>query len=182
MADHSETMNGRRRGRWRIAAWSVAALLLLAPLVAMGFTDEVDWTLADFVFAGALIGGAGLVLELAVRTTPNSACRAAIGCALAAAFLIIWANGAVGMIGDEDNPYNLYFGAAIAVALAGAALVRFRAPGMALAMTAAAIVQVCVAAGGYVADPRGAMLGSAMAGLWLVSAWLFRRAGRPSSR
>ena len=42
--------NGERRGSvWRIAAWGLAGLILLLPLVAMQFTDEVEWTASDFV-------------------------------------------------------------------------------------------------------------------------------------
>jgi hypothetical protein len=39
------------------------AFILLVPLVAMQFTDEVDWGVADFVAAGVLLGGAGLLLQ-----------------------------------------------------------------------------------------------------------------------
>src|SRR4051794_6865924 len=95
----------RRGSRWRLAGWSLAAGLLLLPLVAMHFTKEVNWTVFDFLFAGLLIGGVGLVLEVAVRMTRNPFYRMAVAAALAASFLTIWVNGAVGMIGSEDNPY-----------------------------------------------------------------------------
>ena len=85
----------------RVTLWSLAALL--SPLVAMQFTDEVRWDAADFIFAGILIGSVGVAYELAVRMTGNSAYRAGAGFALAATFLTVWANGAVGMIGNEDN-------------------------------------------------------------------------------
>jgi hypothetical protein len=162
----------------RIALWGLAGLLLLAPLLAMRFTDEVKWTPSDFVFAGIVFGTIGLVAELTVRSTRSWASRAAAGFALAAAFVIVWANGAVGMIGPEDNPYNLYFYGAIAAAFAGAGVARFRPGGMALAMAAAAAVQAGVALGGLSADPRGAAVSAAFAGLWLVSAGLFRKAAR----
>ena len=45
----------------------VTTVILLLPLVAMQFTDEVNWGVFDFVFAGALLGGTGLLLELAVE-------------------------------------------------------------------------------------------------------------------
>ena len=80
---------------WRITAWAIAALLLLLPLFAMQFTDEVDWTAFDFVFMGVLLGGVGLALELVVRKTRNAAYRTAAGVALATSFLLIWINGAV---------------------------------------------------------------------------------------
>lgn len=162
--------------RWRMAAWSAAALLMLAPLVAMQLTDEVRWTASDFVFAAVLIGGVGLVFELAVRTTRNLAYRGGVGVALAVAFLTIWINGAVGMIGSEENPYNLLFLGVVAVAFVGALGARFRAGGSARAMAVAALAQACVGLGGLSADLRGGMLSTAFAALWLLSAALFRRA------
>ncbi|HEX2764684.1 MAG TPA: hypothetical protein VHM92_12690 [Allosphingosinicella sp.] len=175
----------QRKGRGsivRTALWSLAALLLLAPVVAMRFTDEVNWTASDFLFAGIVFGTIGLVAELIVRRSGSVAYRAAAGFALAAAFVIVWANGAVGMIGDEGNAYNLWFYAAILVALAGALAARMRASGMALATLAAGIVQVGVALGGLSADPQGAWISAAFASLWLVSAALFLSADRERVR
>lgn len=53
------------------------AFILLLPLVAMRLTDEVDWGVFDFVFAGALLAGTGLLLELAARKPRTIAYRAA---------------------------------------------------------------------------------------------------------
>jgi len=180
MANGADDGRGRRGGRWRIAGWGIAALVLLLPLVAMQFTDEVDWDETDFIFAGVLIGAVGGAYELTVRMSRSWAYRAGAAAALAAAFLIVWANGAVGMIGDEDNPYNLLFLGVIVLALAGAIAARFRAAGMALAMAAAAVAQAAVAVGGLSADPRGAVLSTAFAGLWLLAAALFRAAREPA--
>jgi hypothetical protein len=171
-------IEGRRGFPWRIAAWGTAALLLLLPLVAMQFSDEVVWTGFDFAFAGAMIGGVGLLFEMTVRMARNNAYRSAIGFALAAAFLIVWANGAVGMIGNEDNPYNLLFIAVIGLALIGAIAARFRPAGMALAMTAAAVAHGGVAIVGMFADARGGAVSLVFAGFWLLSAALFRKAAR----
>ena len=57
------------------------AFILILPLVAMQFTDEVVWDLADFIVAGALLVGTGLTFELAARMTGNTAYRAAVGLA-----------------------------------------------------------------------------------------------------
>ena len=181
MASNADDRGAGRGSPWRIAAWGTAALLLLLPLVAMQFTDEVSWTGFDFIFAGIMLGSVGLVFELTVRMSRNYAYRAGVGFALAAAFLIVWATGAVGMIGDEGNPYNLLFGGAILVALAGAAVARLRPAGMALAMIAAAVAHAAVALGGLVADPRGAVVSLVFAAPWLLSAWLFRKAAREQS-
>ena len=63
------------------------AVVLSLPLVAMQFTDEVVWSFADFVLAGALLTALGVTLELAVRKAGNLATAiviAALGVASAA--------------------------------------------------------------------------------------------------
>jgi hypothetical protein len=160
-----------------MVAWSAAAVVLLLPLVAMQVTDEVDWDLADFLFAGALLLAAGVGYELVVRRTSDRAYRAAAAVALGAAFLLVWANAAVGVIGSEDNPANLMYWGVPAVAIAGALVARLRAAGMALVMVATAAAQVLV-------DVIAVVSGMGFAGpvtlffaaLWLLSGWLFRKA------
>jgi hypothetical protein len=181
MANAGEKRAERSASPWRIAGWSFAAVLLLLPAVAMRFTSEVNWTMLDFVFASVMIGGVGLGFELAVRMSRNAAYRSGAAFALAAAFVIVWANAAVGMIGEEGNPYNLLFLGVIGLALARAAAARFRASGMALAAAGAGIAQIAVAAGGAATDPRGALLSAALASPWLVSAALFRKASRQTA-
>ena len=69
--------------------------VLLLPLLAMQFTDEVAWTLLDFVTAGTLVFGAGLVLVLTARTMPKY--RAITGIAVMVALIYVWAELAVGI-------------------------------------------------------------------------------------
>jgi peptidoglycan/LPS O-acetylase OafA/YrhL len=136
MTGNVENGGGRHGSRWRIAAWAVAALLLLLPLVAMQFSDEMNWGVGDFVFAGALVLGTGITYELAVRKTGSRAYRAAVAVALAAAFMLIWFNAAVGVIGSEDDPANLLYGGVLAIGIIGAILARFQPQGMARALLA----------------------------------------------
>lgn len=186
MAGDAGSAGGRRGSFWRIAAWSTATALVLLPLFAMQVTDEVDWGLADFVFAGALVVGVGVTYELAAKFARNSAYRAAVAVALAATFLLIWANAAVGIIGSEDNPANLMYGGVLAVGIVGAIIARFQPFGTARALVATALAQALVAViailGGLGLPASGPLelmgLNGFFIALWLISAWLFRRAAR----
>jgi hypothetical protein len=75
------------------------AALLMVPLVAMQFTDEVVWTLLDFAVAGALLGGTGLMYVVATRNARQLRRKAVIGLLLAIALIVIWLELAVGLFG-----------------------------------------------------------------------------------
>ncbi|MBT2559101.1 hypothetical protein J7E24_15025 [Hymenobacter sp. ISL-91] len=122
----------------------ITAGLLLIPFVAMRFTREVQWDLFDFAFAGVLLFGTGLAFELVAGRGGSTAYRVGVGMALAAALLLVWVNGAVGIIGSENNPANLLYGGVLLVALVGAAVSRLRARGLARTMLAAALAQFLV--------------------------------------
>lgn len=186
MTGHVDDDNTRTGSRWRLAGWSAAGLILLLPLVAMQFTDSVNWSGADFAFASVLLIGTGITFELAVRRTGDTAYRAAVGVALGAAFLLIWLNAAVGLIGSEDHPANVMYGGVLAVGIIGAVIARFRPRGMARALVATALAQVLVAAialvGGFgmPESPPAEILGlnAFFVALFAVSAWLFWKAAR----
>lgn len=72
--------------------------ILAVPLVAMQFTHEVHWTLLDFAVAATLLIATGLVFELAVRRIGNPRLRLAGAAALGLAFLLVWAQLAVGIV------------------------------------------------------------------------------------
>jgi hypothetical protein len=177
-----QTHSGARRTPWRIIGWSIPAVLLVIPLVA-GF----PWTPLDYVFAAVLFGLVGLCIELGVRSSTNTAYRIGVGLAVLASFLLLWLNAAVGIIGNEDLDANMLFLGVIAVALGGSFVARFRAVGMSRAMVLAAVAQVIVpfAAYAFALAPLEPLLRREVpvlttffTGVWLLSAWLFRRAGR----
>ena len=76
-----------------------SALILLIPLIAMQFTDEVNWTLADFLIAGVLLISTGLLIEFANRKISKSNYKIAIYIVIVVAFLMVWAELAVGVFG-----------------------------------------------------------------------------------
>ncbi|MDQ2695792.1 MAG: hypothetical protein M3Z21_10530, partial [Pseudomonadota bacterium] len=65
MTGNPENGGGRRGSRWRIAVWGTAAFLLLLPLAAMQFTNEVNWDETDFIVFGAMLAVACGTCELA---------------------------------------------------------------------------------------------------------------------
>lgn len=138
------------------------SVLLLIPLTAMQFTDEVVWTLSDFVVAGTLLFGTGLAYILvtrilAPRMGDDIVYRFAVGFALFTGLFLVWSNLAVGIIGSEDNPINLFYFGVIVVGIIGAFSARFKPKGLSFTMCGMAITQALITAvalvGGFYQSP-----------------------------
>jgi len=78
---------------------TAVAILLFIPFIAMQFTDEVSWTIFDFVVMGVLLLSTGLLCELTIRKVTRIKHRIVLCIVILAAFLIIWAELAVGIFG-----------------------------------------------------------------------------------
>jgi hypothetical protein len=163
------------------------ALILLVPLLAMQFTDQVVWTPLDFAVAGALLFGTGFMYRLAARNASNFAYRAALGVALGAALFLVWASLAVGVIGVEGDPADLMYVGVIAVGIIGGIVARLRPYGMARALLATALAQALVVVIALIAgkqhSPDSSMreilgVNAMFIVLFLGSAWLFRYSAR----
>lgn len=77
----------------------IVALLLVIPLIAMQFTDEVSWTIFDFIVMGILLLSTGFLCELTIKKVTKVKHRILLCIVILAAFLIIWAELAVGIFG-----------------------------------------------------------------------------------
>jgi len=169
---------------WRTAVWGGAAALMLAPAAATRMTDEMAWDSADFILFGIMLALACGAWELAMRKTKSWTYAGGAIVAVGAALLLFLVNGAVGLIGSEDDPVNLLFSGIVTLALGGAIVVRFQALGLArvMAVTAAAQAGTAMLALLIVPDVRGFVFATAMfVPLWLLSAWLFAKAERASA-
>jgi hypothetical protein len=149
-------------------------------LLAVPWLANFPWTLSDFIVMGVMFAITGVTIELAVRSSTDWAHRLAALVAILAGFLTVWVNLAVGMIGSDDNPYNLWFGGVLAIAISAALLTRSSAT-MAGMMVVTALAQAAVSIFGFSTDLRGGVLSLAFAGLWLLSAGLFWMAPRQDS-
>ena len=190
MANDVSIGSPRRGNLWRILGWGSAASLILLPLVAMQFTNEVNWTGSDFVFAIIMFGSVGLALELAVRRG-SRAYTIAAGLALLVSFLSFWFTGAVGIIGNENEDSNALFLGVVAIALAGSVIALFRPAGMAVAMAVAAVAQALVPIiAAVIGDskqsaiwaPEVIILTLVFTAMWLGSARLFRSVAQAGTR
>lgn len=120
---------------------AVTLAILLIPLVAMQYTNEVVWTVSDFIFAGTMLFGTGLSYKLITMKASSFSYKLAVGLALFSGLFLLWANLAVGLIGSEDNPFNLVYFVVLAVGLIGSTLARFRSKGLMWTLYAMAISQ-----------------------------------------
>lgn len=167
-------------GRWyRLPVWIGSAALMLLPVMILRALDQTSWDQGDAVFLAILAGGVGIAYEMAVRVSDRRAYAAGFALAVAATLLQAWINLAVGIIGSENNPANWIYAAVLVVALAATLFARFRPLGMSWAMVAAAAAQlmafvVALTAGFGFTGP----ITTFFTALWLLSAWLFRRAAR----
>jgi hypothetical protein len=176
------TMLARNPYRSVVGVALTTAFILLIPLLAAW-----PWSLADFVIAGVLIFGTGLTYVLVARKAGNIAYRSAVGVALAAAFLLVWINLAVGIIGDSGDPANSMYIGVLAFGIGGSIVARFRPHEMARVLFATALAQASVAVIALIfglgsGSPPGVLgilaLNGFFVALFVGSAMLFRYAAR----
>ena len=77
----------------------ISLILLLIPLIAMHFTDEVNWTITDFIIAGGLLFGAVLISEIVLRKIKNKNYKVGLLVAIIIILTLIWIELAVGIFG-----------------------------------------------------------------------------------
>ena len=174
----------------RIAGWSGGVLLLLLPLVAMQFSEAVLWTAGDFLIASAIIGAAGLAAEGLLRASRDWGYRIAAALTVVGGFALVFASGAVGVVGAESHPANLAYPALMLALLCAGVLARGRAGAMSRVAAAGAaglvLIATVVAATGVavwgegLGDALAVTFGFALA--FLIAAALFRAAAGRARR
>jgi hypothetical protein len=79
---------------------STILLLLLIPLIAMQFSNEINWSIMDFLVAGVLLFGTGLTIEFVFRKVKSRKNRILICVFILLLFLLLWIELAVGVFGS----------------------------------------------------------------------------------
>ncbi len=166
---------------WRAARWIGALALLLTPLVMMQVSEGWHWTAGSFLLAGIVIGGIGLLYELAERASESRAYRAGAAIALITSFLTLWTT----IVRDHGNGIGFFM--LIMAAAVGGFSAWFRPAGMARTMFGIAIMQALLStaiatapstAGIPDASFKFLLSGGFFTALWLASATFFRAAGK----
>ncbi len=164
---------------WRIARWTAALALLFTPAVMMRVSNEWHWSIGSFVVAGVMIGGVGLLYELAEKASGSRAYRAGVAIVLVTSFLTVWTT----IVRDDGN--GIGFLLLVVTAAVGAFAAWFRPAGMARAMLGVAVMQalvgIAVATAPVTASgPDGSFRALVFSGffvvLWLMAALCFRAA------
>ena len=83
----------------KIKILRTVGLLLMIPLIAMQLTDEVKWSLFDFIIMGAMLSITGLVGEVILKKVKKSKHRLILYITIVMIFFLIWAELAVGIFG-----------------------------------------------------------------------------------
>ncbi len=98
MSQGPSRSNELGRNPRRITAWAIfPLLLLLVPFIAMQFTAEVQWGVADFVFAGILLAAAGLIFALLTPKRKTAMFRVIAGLVILIVIVLVWIELAVGI-------------------------------------------------------------------------------------
>ena len=77
----------------------IVELLLLIPLIAMQLTNEVNWSLFDFMIMGAMLTITGLLGGVIFKRVKNSGYRLILTITIVLILFLLWAELAVGLFG-----------------------------------------------------------------------------------
>lgn len=177
----TDTLPAPARNGWRIAMWGVLLALLALPALMMQLSSEWVWTRSDFVFAAILLGFLGVAGEVAMRFGRRMPARIGIALAGLTAFFTLWSNAAVGIIGAEGEPVNMWFTLTTLGAILAAALVRLRAGPMRLITGAMSFVPTIAGIQAASTMPgHGVEWGilAAFSLMWILASFCFDRAAR----
>ncbi|TXC75647.1 hypothetical protein [Luteibaculum oceani] len=74
--------------------------ILVIPFIAMGISDQVNWSGMDFLVAGILVSGLGMSLAIIRNGITNKGKRLIIIALVLFTFILLWLELAVGIFGS----------------------------------------------------------------------------------
>lgn len=165
----------------------IVLLILLIPFTASFMTDEMAWSLYDYVLAGVMLFGTGSAYVLLSSQSGSMLYKVAVGLALASALFLAFANIAVGILGSEDNAINLFYFLIVLLLVIGSFIARFQPRGMAVTLFTTALAQALMIPVALIFDMQNApgssfmeiiLLNGGFVTLFVVSGILFLLANK----
>lgn len=195
MKQHKEQQKEKKSLKVRLGIWAIVVILLLIiPLVLTirdGNVEGVGWNWSpfDFVFAFIVLFGSGAAYEYISRKFKNTTYKSAVALGVLSTLMLIWMNGAVGIIGDEDEWPNMLYLGVFLCGFFGTIISRFKPRGMARTLFTMATVQMLIpliafltVAEKVIFDPPGVLgvlaINTFFAALFTISGFLFRKASK----
>lgn len=165
-----------------LRALFISTALLIIPFSASFWVEGWLWTVSDYVLAWILFSMVSLGFTFIAHSAKNAPYKAAAGLAIVGTFLLVWVNGAVGIIGDSDA--NMFYALVVFTLLLGTILSRLKPLGMSYTLFSAALVQALIPVIAFIINTPDFTPGVALVFLlnffWVAlftgSGLLFRRA------
>ncbi len=152
-----------------------AFLIIMIPLIAMQFTNEVVWTMSDFIIGWTILFSIGFAFQAIGRRAKNSSYKFATGIAAFTTLFVIWSNLAVGIIGNEDNPLNLMYFGVVLLMVFGSYIAQLKAKAMSRVLFASAVLHALVSIIGLsifsTQNPGYTIVNVAILNVVLVTMW-----------
>ncbi|WP_374441126.1 hypothetical protein [Epilithonimonas sp.] len=80
--------------------YSIPFVILSIPLIAMQFTEEVNWTVSDFLVMGILLFATVFTIDFVLKKFKTLKSRLILIFAIVTLLVLVWAELAVGIFGS----------------------------------------------------------------------------------
>ena len=80
--------------------YSIPIIILSFPLIAMQLTNEVSWTISDFLVMGILLFSTVFTIDFVLKKVKTMKSRLILIFAIVILLVLVWAELAVGIVGS----------------------------------------------------------------------------------
>jgi len=80
--------------------YSIPLIILSFPLIAMQLTNEVSWTISDFLVMGILLFSTVFTIDFVLKKVKTMKSRLILIFAIVILLVLVWAELAVGIVGS----------------------------------------------------------------------------------
>lgn len=80
--------------------YSIPLIILSFPLIAMQLTNEVNWTISDFLVIGILLFSTVFTIDFVLKKVKTLKSRLILIFAIVILLVLVWAELAVGIVGS----------------------------------------------------------------------------------